>query len=341
MHPFEKQVLAFCRAHQLISPESTVLVGVSGGPDSMALLHALAALRPALGCRLHAAHVDHGLRPRETPAEERLVAGICRDLEIPLAVERVATQEVARRRRLSLEEAARVLRYRFFEAAARECGAGRIAVAHTADDQAEEVLIRLLRGAGRGGLSGMRPRRENGVVRPLLGLWRRDVLAYLAAGDTPYCLDSSNMDRRFLRNRVRHDLLAELRAYNPAISATLCRTAEVLAAEDDLLARLTAEALAAVAEIGEKNGCPVVEVDGGAFGALDLALRRRVAEQIFCLLGEKPTFARIDAVLRLAAIPSGERHFHNGLRVRKASGRLIFRYPRGRGRVRGRLADKE
>lgn len=230
MHPFEKQLaLAWPLGEWR---DLTVLVAVSGGSDSVALLRGLAALRAAdsgasgAGA-LRAAHLNHQLRGEDAREDERFVVALCRHLAIPCEVGRASLATFRRLPGGGLEAAARKARYRFLASAAGACGARYVAVAHTADDQAETILHRILRGTGIGGLSGMaraRPLGGGTLLRPLLGFRRAEVLEYLADIGQSYRIDSTNVDTRFTRNRLRHDLLPRLaRDYNPNVTDALLR----------------------------------------------------------------------------------------------------------------------
>jgi tRNA(Ile)-lysidine synthase len=213
-------------------------VGLSGGPDSVALADALAGLAPSRRLRIVAAHLDHGLRPGSAD-DARFCAELARRLGV---VSRSATTAV-RPLRGGVEDAAREARYAFLRAVAREEGALAIAVAHTRDDQAETVLLRLLRGSGSLGLAGMRPR-SGDVIRPLLGVSRAEVVDYLAVRGLAWREDPTNADPAFLRNRVRRELLPYLETrFNPALRATLARTGALLADDADALAGEAAKLL--------------------------------------------------------------------------------------------------
>jgi tRNA(Ile)-lysidine synthase len=212
-----------------------VVVGLSGGADSVALLHVLAALGRHHGFAVVAAHLDHGLRP-DSAADAAFCHDLCATLGTPF---RTLRADVAARRRAEgggLEEAARRERHAFLQAVKAEEGASWIALAHTRDDQAETVLLRLLRGAGGLGLSAMRPRAGD-LLRPMLGLSRRDVLDHLAARSLSWREDPSNADVAIARNRVRHELIPYLeRHFNPAVREALARSAALLAEDADVLA---------------------------------------------------------------------------------------------------------
>lgn len=210
-----------------------LVVAVSGGPDSVALLRLLLAVRPSCR-RLVVAHLNHHLRGAESDADESFVTELCRNLACPQVVCRSARLDVAAAARAAgenLEATARRLRYRWLAEVARSEGLRWVATGHTASDQAETVLHRLLRGTGLRGLRGIASRRELEpgvhVVRPLLTIGRRQLLECLEALQQPYRHDSSNQDRRHLRNRIRLELLPLLaREYNPGIEEVLARLAE-------------------------------------------------------------------------------------------------------------------
>jgi tRNA(Ile)-lysidine synthase len=223
---------------RLLNRGDHVLVGVSGGPDSVALLHLLAELRGSLGFRLSIVHVDHQLRP-DSGEDARFVQQLAASLGLNAAVISRRVELQGRHRGLSLEDAARRIRYDAFLDAARRLQAGRLALAHTADDQAETVIMRMIRGAGPAGLSAIPLIRSLGeltVIRPLLHVSRHDVLAYLRQRRLAFRQDPSNADPRFLRNRIRSELLPMLeRAYNPQIRGQLRQLADQCRAETAFL----------------------------------------------------------------------------------------------------------
>ncbi|MEN8141393.1 MAG: tRNA lysidine(34) synthetase TilS [Thermodesulfobacteriota bacterium] len=340
MHPLEKKIAAFVAENELLPPGRPLLLAVSGGADSLALLYLLARLQDPLELgELNALYVDHGLRPLETEAERRLVAQSCEDLAVGFSHAQV---DVAGRREesqgKSLEEAARELRYEALAQAAREHGAAIICVAHHGDDQAEELIIRLLRGSGRGGLSGMAPRRFDGVVRPLLCTSKGELVAYLERSGLSWCEDSSNSDLSLLRNQVRLEILPFLEGYNPALRQTLQGMARTLAKEEDLLAGLSRDAAAEIISGGDDE----LRLAITPLLALHPALQRRLVEEVFIRLAARPAVVKIEQVIRLARHGQGQAqlHFARGLRVYKVKGELIFTYPRGREAWRGSILPK-
>jgi tRNA(Ile)-lysidine synthase len=226
-----------------------LVVGLSGGADSTALLDALAWLAKRQAFRLVAAHLDHGLRPESTE-DAAACAALCRGLDVPLRVGRADVRARAARDGKGLEAAARLERYAFLREVMGQEQAVAIAVAHTRDDQAETVLLRLLRGSAATGLGAMRPRTGD-LLRPLLLVSRDEVLYHLANRGLVWREDATNLDLAFARNRVRHELLPLLCAFNPNLTSTLARAAAVLADEADLCAAAGAELLA---RIGHAEG---------------------------------------------------------------------------------------
>ena len=299
-----------------------IIIAVSGGSDSLALLHILSALYPE-NQRL-AVYIDHGLRPAETEAEQQLVAEIadkCAATFISCSVETVAKQQAEK---LSLEEAARILRYQTLETIRKQQGGQCIAVGHTSDDQAEEILLRLIRGSGSAGLSGMA--RQNGyIIRPLLSFSKNSLRDYLKEHTIPYCEDSSNSDLRFLRNRIRHNLLPLLEEdYNSSIRTTLLQTATVLRDEDQLLDTMSTQAFKAVSK-SEEQQLKLVIPD---MLQEPVAIQRRVFEKLCWQLSTRPSHKLIAALIDLLhAENNTEVHLASGLRAIKEQQQILFHYP--------------
>jgi tRNA(Ile)-lysidine synthase len=282
------------------------VVGLSGGADSVALTDALAALRRRRGLRVVAAHLDHGLRPGAVE-DAAFCDHLCRSLEVPLRAGRADVRSRAAREKGGIEQAARRERFAFLRRVAAEEGAAAIAVAHTRDDQAETLLLRLLRGAGATGLAGMRPR-SGDVVRPLLAVSRREVLGYLRERGLAWREDPSNLDTAHRRNRVRHELLPYLEArFNPRVRAALARTAALLA---DEAAHVRAEAEALLDGIAREEDGAVVLRRAPLAGA-PKALARAALRQALSRAGGLGQVGadHVERLLRLACgkAPSGRR----------------------------------
>ena len=307
-----RAVRAFYDAHPALTEAGRVLVGVSGGPDSVCLLDAVAALQEETGVEARAAHLDHGLRGEEGRADAAYVAALCDQLGVPLDVERADVAALGKESRRSLEEAGRHARYDFFARCARR-GAGAVLVAHTADDQAETVLLHLTRGAGLAGLGGMRPltswtssEGDLRVGRPLLALTRADIEAYCAARDLGPRRDSSNDSLDFARNRIRHSVMPALREINAGAGGNAARSADLAAQAVDYLESQAGEWLAANASA--RDGA--IALPRAALTAQHPALRAYVLREALRKLvpGLREIGSRhLDAVDELCTGASGRR----------------------------------
>lgn len=221
----------------LLQPGAKVVVGVSGGPDSLCLVDCMVRLEFEVIC----AHFNHHLRP-EAAKDAAVVEAAAQQMRIPFVTAGERVDEWARNEKRTIEEAARILRYRFLFKTAHAYQADAVAVGHTADDQVETLLMHLLRGAGLAGLKGMAYRSlatpwdaEIPLIRPLLFAWREETLGFCLERGLPYVMDASNQDTAFLRNRIRHELIPYLANYNPQIKQALWRTSQVLAGDASLV----------------------------------------------------------------------------------------------------------
>jgi tRNA(Ile)-lysidine synthase len=258
-------VLATIAARDLMRRGDRVVVAVSGGPDSMALLHTLWEARERLGVALEVAAVDHGLRP-EARREIDLVRERASALGLPFTAVAVdVTAERRGRRGLSLQDAAREARLRALAALARARGANRVALGHQADDQAETVLYRIVRGTGIAGLAGI-PYRRDIFIRPMLDVTRAQIRRYLGQRSIPFVEDPSNADLRFARSRIRHAILPALARENPRVAEALCALAAAArdgAAVPVAASSLSRRAAATVARLASRGGTATVDVAGG------------------------------------------------------------------------------
>jgi tRNA(Ile)-lysidine synthase len=241
-------VRGFALSEELFEAGLQVLVAVSGGPDSVALLHVLHRLRQEWDLHLGVAHFDHGLRGEVSREEARFVADLARDLDLPFHAAEGDVLGLAQTQKISLQMAARQLRLDFLDQVRRDHAYDRVALGHTADDQVELFFLRLLRGAGTEGLKGMWPRTPAGLVRPLLAVGKNVLLAWLHQEKLPYREDQSNLSRRYLRNRVRLDLVPRLQQdYNPRLKDAIWRLMAILQEDERLLAETTEAAFNTVA----------------------------------------------------------------------------------------------
>ncbi len=300
-----------------------VVVAVSGGADSVALLHLLAALAPGRGWGLTVATLDHGLRGAAGAADRSFVEDLARELGLPCRADRRDARPL---RGESPEEAARRVRLGFLLEIARETGARFVALGHTMDDQAETLLDRLGRGTGTRGLAGMR-RYAPPLWRPLLGVRRAALRGLLAQAGLPHREDETNADPAIRRNRVREELLPVLeRTLGPGSVPALARAARFAADDEDLLEALAAEREREILLVREEG---ISVLDRRALGALPPALARRILRR--CLEGDpagsiRPAATHLEALLRLARAegPGTRLDLPGGWTARREAGRILL-----------------
>ena len=279
------------RWHMLPPEGGVILCAVSGGRDSVCLLHYLTTIAPRRGFTVAAAHLNHRMRP-EAQRDEDFVRGLCREWNVPFYTEAAPVYEIAARWGLGVEETGRRLRYDFLLRTADAIGAAYIATAHHAQDQAETVLLNLLRGTGPEGLGGIPPVRGR-IIRPLLQTGRAEIEDYLQKNGLPHVEDSTNEDTHYARNRLRRELWPQLETVNPAVTRAIGRTAEIVRGENAYLDTLAAERLPAEG----------TAVETAALLAAPEPLRPRMVRLLLDRLptGKKDVSAvHMDAVLALA-----------------------------------------
>ncbi|MFN3476619.1 MAG: tRNA lysidine(34) synthetase TilS [Candidatus Methylomirabilales bacterium] len=301
----------------MLNPEEKVVIAVSGGPDSMVLLHLLRRLQEPFHLHLHVAHLNHGLRGEEGERDATFVKSWAEKWGLPSTIGRIEV----RRTKGSLQEAARHARYRFLEEVAKGVGASRIALGHTQDDLAETVLINLLRGAGLKGLAGIPPARERWIIRPLIEVSRREILAYAESEGVPFVVDASNLREEYLRNRIRQKLLPTLAEYNPRIVEALARAALILREEDAYLSALANEALSTLLLMGDQEA----DLPVPALERLHPALSRRILrEAFFRISGLSLSWEKTLALEGLLRALSGRLTLPGGVAALREGERLVF-----------------
>ena len=274
----EKKILALVHRYGLLMAGRTYLVGVSGGADSMALLHFLWQHRNQLHIHVLAAHLDHGLRPKESAEERQMVMDYCQHHGIPLFSKKTDVSGYAQAQPdRNIENAARALRYDFLRQVAAICDADGICVAHHQDDQAETILMHICRGCGLQGLGGMAPKTED-ILRPFLGISKEEILSLCQHYGISYATDQSNFDLHYLRNRIRWELLPLLRDYNPAIVSALINLGEVAREEEAYLQVETEKIYDAIHPHLEENQG---RFDALVFSLLPMAAKRRFLQCFF------------------------------------------------------------
>jgi tRNA(Ile)-lysidine synthase len=306
-----EQVHKYVRQQQLLQPGDRVAVAVSGGADSVALLRVLLDLRQGLGIVLSVAHFHHGIRGAEADADQAFVNELAQRFGLEFHLGSADVPAYARAHKLSLEAAARELRHEWFEQLVNQGKTDKVATAHTIDDQAETVLMRILRGTGSRGLAAIFPvLQERHLIRPLLGSSRREVEAYLLSQGQPWREDSTNRDLSHTRNRIRHQLLPMLeRDFNPNIRKALADLAEVARGEAEYWDTQIPSLVTKLVRPGKPSrtgrttsgeAARTLALDLGSFRGLPVALQRQVLHEIARRLGVGLEFKHVQQLTELA-----------------------------------------
>ena len=344
---FVRQMHRFILRHAMIKNGETVLVAVSGGADSLALLYGLHALRSQLNCQLHVAHLNHCLRP-DADADADFVQQHAAHLELSCTIQRTDVPCLVKQWKLSVEAAARRARYQFFEEICAQIGATKVALGHHRDDTAETVLMNLFRGSGSTGLKGIAPVRDfrfSGAackpklavksIRPLSEFTRQQIDTFLASTGLVPRQDSTNTDTRYFRNRIRHELIPRLESdYNPNVKVGLSRTADVLGAESEYLDTVAREVLE-ICRVRDPDRVKAlataesVVLDRAKFRQFHIAVQRRVLRLGFFEMLEDMGdlyFEHCEAMLSLVEgnTPNAVLALPNGLRFRRVYQYLLF-----------------
>ena len=322
-----KQTLARVRKtisrFRMIQPNDRVIVAVSGGRDSVCLLHVLHCLRDFFPVRLVVAHYEHGLRPMEDAAETDFVQQFAASLGLPFESEKGA---LSIGREASIEERARDARYAFFEKVRLKHEAQKIALGHHLNDQAETILMRLLRGSGPSGLTGIPPCRDGTIIRPLLEIDRLQIDRYLEARQLAYVTDTSNLRATYLRNKIRLQLMPLLENYQPQVVRLLGQTAKILREEDAYLEKIVEAWL--TGRIETKPGVSF-RISISSLLELPIALRRRVTRQLIGKVKKdlrRISWDHIESVQELvnAEKPQSSLGLPGGIQIKRTYDQLVF-----------------
>lgn len=305
------------KRYSLLDPGNRVVVAVSGGPDSVCLLGVLHSLAKDLDLTLHVAHLDHMFRGKESADEALFVEGLAKKFNIAATIEKIDVPAFCRERGLSAQAGAREVRYGFLSNVAETVGAARIATGHTAADQAETFLMRLVRGAGVSGLSAIPPKRGN-IIRPLIEATREDVLGYLKSAGLEYATDPSNAKPVYTRNRMRSDVLPVLREFNPRIVETLAAEASLLRDEDEAIEAHLTQMMKGM--LDQQEG--IIAIKRAEFNALPAAFRRRMFRLAAGLIDvDSPALSRVQVDEALGFIAGSQTgramRLPQGLRVER------------------------
>jgi tRNA(Ile)-lysidine synthase len=321
-----RRVRATLEKYGMIRNGDRVVVAVSGGADSVALLHVLNSLKGVYGLTLHVGHLEHGMRGQESLADMQFVEELCRKISIPFSTRSEDVPGLARAQGLSLEAAARKVRYEFLEGLANDLKATKIATGHNANDQAETLLINLLRGTGMAGLGGIRPAMKDKIIRPLIEAPRGEIEAYIADKGLEFRFDSSNLDERIERNKVRKTLIPLIeKEFNPGIVVSLARSASVFSIMNQYFTSQVEDVLKTCSRT--EDGRTTIDLE--AFDEVPHALKLFALYSVVRSLEEAEqvvSFDILSAVLNLATRSrSGSRvEIGSGITAMKEFGTLVI-----------------
>ena len=268
----EDKVLQAIREHSMLEQGDTVVVAFSGGVDSTALLHILNALKGKLKIKLFAAHLNHMIRGKDAALDAAFARKVSKKLKIPFIAEAFDVPSFAKQKKLNLEDAARRARYEFLERAAAKVGAQKIAVAHNADDNIETLLMRMIRGTGMKGMEGIPPVRDK-IIRPLIGTYRADIEKYLRSKKITPRVDKSNFETKYLRNRIRRNLIPALASYNKNIKELLL---QIIASANRIHGFIEGLAKKALETMIVSKSPDSISLDAGKFSSSDPALKGEI-----------------------------------------------------------------
>jgi tRNA(Ile)-lysidine synthase len=321
-----ERVNNYILTHQMIVPGDIVLVAVSGGADSITLLHILNALKEKLNISLHVAHLDHMFRGQESQKDANFVKLLCKEWRIPCTIEAKDVSLYRDQNRLSSETAAREVRYQFLDEVAQNCNAKRIALGHHADDQAETVLLNLLRGTGTTGMAGIAPLRDNKYIRPLLTIRRYEIEQYCNQNGLDYRTDSTNNMAVFFRNKLRLSLIPLLqKEYNSEVVTALGRLAELSREENNFIDLQTRAIYSSLVYYPQNS---VLELPVEEFTNQHLALQRRIIRMIWAELtgGHRDlTYQHVESVLcQCLKLKPAKIELPDGVLCKIAYGKLRF-----------------
>ena len=318
------QVKTTIKKHSMLYEGDRVLIGLSGGPDSVCLLHALNNLKDEYKLALHAIYIDHGLRPDEIPVEIEFCKTLCENLGVPFITKSVDVKSYALDYGLNKQEAARELRYKAFDETSLEINANRIALAHNADDQAETFFMRILRGSGQRGLTGIPPVRGK-IIRPLIEIERKNIEEFLDSISQSFIVDSSNLKKDYFRNWLRLAVMPEFKKQNPALINTISRVCEIIREEDNYLELIVTKTLM---KLIPKKTDKLIELFLVPLENMDMVILRRVLRRaIDAVKGLRGIgFVHIEDIIELVKKgDSGDRiYLPKGIRVIKGYSTLIL-----------------
>lgn len=325
----EEKFLNTIKEHNLINSGDKIVIGVSGGPDSITLLTCMNKYKDKLGCEIIVAHVNHLIR-KDSTDDEKYVEKICENSQIKFYKKRIEILKLAEEQKKGTEEVGRTERYKFFDEVAKEEGANKIAIAHNMNDNAETMLLNLIRGTGMNGLEGIQPVEYKKYIRPLINCSRDEIEAYCDKYNLKPRIDSTNKENIYKRNIIRNKLIVELKELNPNIVETLSRTSKIIRAENEYIVKQAKKIFEEIA-IYNKNQKELgkIEFEVKKFNTLDEVIKQKIVFiTIEKMLGSTRNIEKnnIDDVIKMAQRNIGEKYIllNKNIKVLIKNKKIIF-----------------
>ena len=325
----EEKFLNTIKEHNLINSGDKIVIGVSGGPDSITLLTCMNKYKDKLGCEIIVAHVNHLIR-KDSTDDEKYVEKICENSQIKFYKKRIEILKLAEEQKKGTEEVGRTERYKFFDEVAKEEGANKIAIAHNMNDNAETMLLNLIRGTGMNGLEGIQPVEYKKYIRPLINCSRDEIEAYCDKYNLKPRIDSTNKENIYKRNIIRNKFIVELKELNPNIVETLSRTSKIIRAENEYIVKQAKKIFEEIA-IYNKNQRELgkIEFEVKKFNTLDEVIKQKIVFiTIEKMLGSTRNIEKnnIDDVIKMAQRNIGEKYIllNKNIKVLIKNKKIIF-----------------
>ena len=325
----EEKFLNTIKEHNLINSGDKIVIGVSGGPDSITLLTCMNKYKDKLGCEIIVAHVNHLIR-KDSTDDEKYVEKICENSQIKFYKKRIEILKLAEEQKKGTEEVGRTERYKFFDEVAKEEGANKIAIAHNMNDNAETMLLNLIRGTGMNGLEGIQPVEYKKYIRPLINCSRDEIEAYCDKYNLKPRIDSTNKQNIYKRNIIRNKFIVELKELNPNIVETLSRTSKIIRAENEYIVKQAKKIFEEIA-IYNKNQKELgkIEFEVKNFNTLDEVIKQKIVFiTIEKMLGSTRNIEKnnIDDVIKMAQRNIGEKYIllNKNIKVLIKNKKIIF-----------------
>jgi len=325
-----ERVVRTIKDYSMLYSQDSVLACVSGGPDSVALLNILSILSPRFNIKIGVAHLDHSLRGKDSDQDAKFVESLALKLDLPFHIQKRHVQKYAEKEKLSIEDAGRKARYDFFLNISEKMGYSRIATAHHAGDNAELILMNMLRGAGKSGLSGIPPIRGTGgksIIRPLIHLSKNEIHTFLSENGLHYVQDSTNHDTKYLRNRIRHNLIPEMKSsYNPKIVEALNRMGTIIQNEENWIEKIVDSEMKGL--ISQENES-AIRCAASHLMEKPLPLRRRIVRSLIRQVKgdlKQMTYDHIDSILHLIErdLSEGQVHLPDEILIEVSAGQVLI-----------------